>query len=96
MVTHKVAVIQLHTKVYLKLSSRRKFTDACKPLQVEDNHLRACKFIREAASQGAVLAVLPEQVSSNASSKSMLKMIQIPSHRLGASRPSLRYLCLGL
>lgn len=44
MATHQVAVIQLYPK----------------PLQVEYNHKRACDFIREAASKGAVLAVLPE------------------------------------
>lgn len=35
------------------------------PNNVEENYRRACSFIRDAASKGAVLAVLPEQVSPN-------------------------------
>jgi predicted amidohydrolase len=60
MVVHKVAVIQLYPKVASHISFTAHFADSFKPLQMEDNHQRACKFIREAASQGAVLAVLPE------------------------------------
>ncbi|KAJ6107241.1 hypothetical protein N7523_008564 [Penicillium sp. IBT 18751x] len=42
--THRVAIIQWHIK----------------DLAIEENHAGACKYIRDAASQGAELAVLPE------------------------------------
>ncbi|KAJ9255253.1 hypothetical protein DTO195F2_6328 [Paecilomyces variotii] len=42
--THKVAVIQWHIK----------------DLAPEENHVKACNYIRQAAAQGAELAVLPE------------------------------------
>ncbi|KAL2220401.1 putative hydrolase, carbon-nitrogen family [Thermoascus aurantiacus ATCC 26904] len=42
--THKVAVIQWHIK----------------DLAIEENHAKACEYIRQAAAQGAELAVLPE------------------------------------
>lgn len=34
-----------------------------KELGIEENHATACKYIRDAAAQGAELAVLPEYVS---------------------------------
>ncbi|KAJ5706622.1 hypothetical protein N7488_006423 [Penicillium malachiteum] len=44
MSTRRVAIIQWHIK----------------ELAIEENHATACEYIREAASQGAELAVLPE------------------------------------
>ncbi|MCJ1350874.1 MAG: hypothetical protein MMC33_000855 [Icmadophila ericetorum] len=46
---YKIAVIQLHPK----------------PLAIEQNHAKACTFIRTAASLGAHLAVLPEYHLNN-------------------------------
>lgn len=61
MVIYKVAVIQLHPEVVAaNFPLSVAFTNTSKPLQAEDNHRRACRYIREVASQGAVLAVLPE------------------------------------
>ncbi|KAJ5165623.1 Carbon-nitrogen hydrolase [Penicillium coprophilum] len=49
--THRIAVIQWHIK----------------ELDIEYNHTKACNYIREAAAQGAELAVLPEPPLGNPS-----------------------------
>jgi hypothetical protein len=62
----RVAVIQLYPKVWHIYALRSQsshvslLSQATKPLDITHNHATAVKFIREAAKQGAHLAVLPE------------------------------------
>ncbi|KAJ5134800.1 hypothetical protein N7526_006165 [Penicillium atrosanguineum] len=64
--TRRVAIIQWHIKVQ-RLGPQVFIYDAhatnhlhMQDVAIEDNHAAACKYIRDAASQGAELAVLPE------------------------------------
>lgn len=58
---YKVAVIQLYPKV-AEVSFQRvlMLADNKQPLRPEHNFAKSSQFIREAAAQGAQLAVLPE------------------------------------
>jgi hypothetical protein len=72
--SYKVAVIQWHIKVsrasiILSYNNNRDttllisflfFRFPAQNLAPEENHTKACNYIRQAAAQGAVLAVLPE------------------------------------
>lgn len=59
----RVATIQWQIKVRALHPPSDMMTSMLTELQelgIEDNHATACKYIREAAAQGAELAVLPE------------------------------------
>ncbi|RJE25970.1 hydrolase, carbon-nitrogen family [Aspergillus sclerotialis] len=59
--THRIAVIQWHIKVLLPfLTQILSFELIKKDLALEENHQKACDYIRDAAAKGAELAVLPE------------------------------------
>ncbi|KAL2010730.1 hypothetical protein VTN00DRAFT_6537 [Thermoascus crustaceus] len=69
--THKVAVIQWHIKACIEhlkgpylcilLAAGPPGPDAMLHMHtIEENHAKACDYIRQAAAQGAELAVLPE------------------------------------
>ena len=62
--THRIAVIQWHIKVCLPFLTLVFSAQLIKKdLALDENHQKACHYIRDAAAKGAELAVLPEYIS---------------------------------